>query len=122
MKLISTSKLIDLSFCSGNFCHYVGQAVKGRDEDGSDLFGCATYQHRKSLLGAPKLDKVEVVPEYIEKKTGIGFKVSSVIGFSSLTLFVGLVLGSAAMSVRRKWKARPANSVVSIRFSTIEEE
>ena len=81
-----------------------------------------TYQHRRHLLGAPKLKNVELETKYDEKKTGVGFKVSSVVGFSLLALFIGLVAGSAAVSVRRNWKSKPRNTVVSVRFSTLSED
>lgn len=91
----------------------------GQNEDGSEseLFGCVTYHHRKRLLGPPKLKQIEEEP----KPTGNGFKWSSVVGFLLLALFVGLVTGSAALSVKKKWRNK-SNTVVSVRFSELSED
>ena len=66
--------------------------------------------------------KVELKTEYVAKRTGNGFKVSSVIGFSSLALFVGLVVGSAALSVKRKMCSKSGKAVISVRFSELSED
>ena len=74
------------------------------------------------MLGALKPLKIEENVQYVDKPTGNGFKRSSVVGFSALALFIGLVVGSAALSVKRKWNSKVGTAVTSVRFSELSED